>query len=98
MYACKRLFPLALTVIIITAITSFVFLPQVQWEQVISHMFATTLYFENWRLSLDAIDYLARGAATSPFQHFWSMSIQGQFYLIWPAILFISYFFCKKGV
>lgn len=92
----KRLFPLSFTVIIITTIVSFALLPQVQWEQVISYMLATTFYFENWRLSLDAVDYLARDMSASPFQHFWSMSIQGQFYLIWPFVLFVAYIFATK--
>ncbi|MGH3325236.1 MAG: acyltransferase family protein, partial [Streptomyces sp.] len=42
---------------------------------------------ENWRLALNAVDYLAGGADVSPVQHFWSLGIQGQFYLIWPALL-----------
>lgn len=92
----KRLFPLAFTVIIFTTFLSFIFLPKVQWEQVISHMFASTFYFENWRLSLDSVDYLAKDYAASPFQHFWSMSVQGQFYLIWPCILFIAYLLAQK--
>lgn len=92
----KRLFPLALTVIIfITGVSMFV-LPQVQWDQTISHMFASTLFFENWRLSLDAVDYLAQDNAASPFQHFWSMSIQGQFYLLWPFLMFIAYMLARK--
>lgn len=92
----KRLFPLALTVIFITTVLALFLLPEVQRNQIISHMFASTLYFENWRLSLDAVDYLTQDQAASPFQHFWSMSIQGQLYIIWPSILFAAYFLAQK--
>ena len=39
-------------------------------------MTASTFYFENWRLALDAVDYLAQDHAVSPFQHFWSLGVQ----------------------
>ncbi|MFJ7951628.1 acyltransferase family protein [Lysinibacillus sp. NPDC096418] len=92
----KRLFPLALTVIIFIAGLSIFLLPRVQWEQIISHMFASTLFFENWRLSLDAVDYLAQDNVASPFQHFWSMSVQGQFYILWPCLIFLAYILARK--
>lgn len=92
----KRLFPLALTVIIFITGLSIVLLPQVQWDQITSHMLASTLFFENWRLSLDAVDYLAQADVASPFQHFWSMSVQGQFYIIWPFLIFLTYILAQK--
>lgn len=92
----KRLFPLALTVIIFITGLSIVLLPQVQWDQITSHMLASTLFFENWRLSLDAVDYLAQADVASPFQHFWSMSVQGQFYILWPFLIFLTYILAQK--
>ncbi|MEG0448439.1 MAG: acyltransferase family protein, partial [Lysinibacillus sp.] len=92
----KRLFPQALIVTLTVAVVSIFLIPKVQWEQIISHMFASTMYFENWRLAIDAVDYLARDEAASPFQHYWSLSIQGQFYLLWPALIFIAYFLARK--
>ncbi|KOS66338.1 acyltransferase [Lysinibacillus contaminans] len=92
----KRLFPLALTVIIFITGLSILLLPRVQWDQTISHMFASTLFFENWRLSLDAVDYLAQDNVASPFQHFWSMSVQGQFYILWPCLIFAAYILARK--
>ncbi|MFJ7737314.1 acyltransferase family protein [Lysinibacillus sp. NPDC097287] len=92
----KRLFPLALTVIIFITGLSIFLLPQVQWDQITSHMLASTLFFENWRLSLDAVDYLAQADVASPFQHFWSMSVQGQFYILWPCLIFVTYILAQK--
>lgn len=92
----KRLFPLALTVILFITGLSIFLLPRVQWDQTISHMFASTLFFENWRLSLDAVDYLAQDNVASPFQHFWSMSVQGQFYILWPCLIFAAYILAQK--
>ena len=44
---------------------------------------ASALYAENWLLIVNSVDYLARDSSDSPLQHFWAMSIQGQFYIIW---------------
>ena len=92
----KRLFPLAYIVIFVTAIASLFILPKVQWDSLVAHMYASIGYFENWRLSLDAVDYLAREESASPFQHYWSLSVQGQFYVAWPFIIFFAYYLARK--
>lgn len=92
----RRLFPQALLVIIVIGSLALLFLPQLEWSPIITHMAASTLYFENWRLALDAVDYLARDHAVSPFQHFWSMSLQGQFYILWPILITYVYFLAQK--
>ena len=66
----KRLFPQALFVTLAVGISAIFIIPKVQWESFISHIFASTFYFENWRLAIDSVDYLARDNATSPLQHF----------------------------
>ena len=48
---------------------------------------AAALFLENWRLAADAVDYAARSTMSSPVQHFWSLSIQGQFFLVWPLLV-----------
>lgn len=87
----KRLFPQALFVSLITGISAFFIIPKVQWEALVTHIVASTFYFENWRLAIDSVDYLARDNATSPFQHFWSLSLQGQFYITYPLVIFIVF-------
>ncbi len=84
----KRLFPLAYIVIFVTAVSSLYILPKVQWDSLVAHIYASIGYFENWRLSLDAVDYLAREEPASPFQHYWSLSVQGQFMLSGHLLFF----------
>src|SRR5699024_6601674 len=40
--------------------------------------------------------YGAAGADTSPFQHFWSLSVQGQFYVIWPPVTMFAVLLAKR--
>ena len=92
----RRLFPQALLVITVIGSLTLLFLPQLEWGPIITHMTASTLYFENWRLAFDAVDYLARDQAVSPLQHFWSLGVQGQFYIIWPLLITFVYFLARK--
>ena len=48
---------------------------------------ASALYVENWHLASAAVDYQALGDAPSPVQHFWSLSVEEQFYLVWPLLI-----------
>jgi peptidoglycan/LPS O-acetylase OafA/YrhL len=86
----RRLFPAAAVVLIGVLIGTLLLLPRTHWRDTLSEVLASALYFENWRLALNAVDYLAGGASASPVQHFWSLGIQGQFYLIWPALLMVA--------
>ena len=91
----NRLFPASFTILFIVTIACIIWLPQVQWDQTAKELFATALYFENWQLAFNSVDYLAQNNEASPFQHFWASSIQGQFYIIWPLLLFISILLSK---
>jgi peptidoglycan/LPS O-acetylase OafA/YrhL len=65
-------------------------LPRTLWDQTIRQTFTSIFYVQNWQLALDAVDYLQEGQAASPLQHYWALSVQGQFYLLWPIVLAAS--------
>ncbi|SDO12590.1 acyltransferase family protein [Halobacillus aidingensis] len=92
----KRLFPIAFSVLIFVIITSFYFLPQSQWSTIIKEVAASLVYFENWELASNSVDYLAQNNVASPVQHFWAMSTQFQFYIIWTLVLITSIAIAKK--
>ena len=82
-----RLLPTAALVVLATLAGTRLFLPQSQWNQAPEGAVAALLGHTNWRLALDSVDYLARTGVPDPFQHFWSLSVQWQFYLLWPALI-----------
>lgn len=92
----KRLFPLAFTVIAISAIVSIFLVPMSSWRQTIAELFASMFYFQNWQLANSAVDYLGQNNEASPFQHFWALSIQGQFYVTWPIVITLVYLLATK--
>jgi len=79
----RRLLPAALTVLIAVVLVRALILPPfLDGPEIV----ASALYFENWFLAFSAIDYLAADDPHSAVQHFWAMSIQGQFYVIWFVV------------
>lgn len=92
----RRLFPIAFTVLLFTTVFSILILPKSVWKQTIPEIFSSAFYFQNWQLANTAVDYLARDNVASPFQHFWALSIQGQFYVTWPLIIILAYFAARK--
>lgn len=83
----RRLLPASLLVIAVSAVVTFLVVPQSYWLQYMRELGAATVYLENWALANDAVNYLAADNTASPVQHFWSLSVEEQFYIAWPLLL-----------
>lgn len=82
-----RLLPASLVVILTTTVATLLWVPESRWEQFLSQALGSALYVQNWVLAQTATDYSASGADPSAFQHFWSLSVEEQFYLVLPLLL-----------
>ena len=84
----RRLLPAAAVTIVGVLAVAFVCYPQTEWPRVWSEGWSSLFYVENWTLAFSEVDYYARDSVTpSPFQHFWSLSVQGQVFILWPLII-----------
>jgi len=92
----KRLLPNALIVLIFVVIVGYFILPEARHGETIREIIASLFYVENWQLAVTGTDYLAQDNEQSPVQHFWAMSIQGQFYIIWFLIISATIFLNNK--
>lgn len=81
-----RLVPVAALVVAVTLLGARFLYPEARWRDSVAEASAAALYHLNWHLALESVDYLARDGG-GPFLHFWSLSIQGQFYLLWPLMI-----------
>ncbi len=94
LHVFQRLLPVATVVIAGTTIASFFVLAPSRWAQIVTDAKSSLFYFQNWNLAFSSVDYYAQNASVkSPFQHFWSLSIQGQIFIIWPLLFAaVAYF------
>ena len=92
----RRLLPASALVLVVTLIASILFLPSLSLPSVTVDISAAALYISNIVFAFRATDYFAAGAAPSPILHFWSLGVEEQFYLFWPAIFLIVAYGAKK--
>lgn len=87
----RRLLPASLLVLALTLVAARLVAPPLTWAATAREAVAAALYVENWSLASSAVDYLAADAAPTPVQHFWSLSVEEQFYLVWPVLVLAAF-------
>jgi len=88
----RRLIPAAALVLTATWIASRVIEPATQFANTAQQILASALYYQNWQLSSDAVNYFKSDDAATPVQHFWSLSVEEQFYIVWPLLFLLAAF------
>ncbi len=83
----KRILPASTAVLLVTVLASWmVFLSgrasAIAWDSIAAFFFVA-----NWRFAATDTDYWAADSAVSPVQHYWSLGVEEQFYVVWPILL-----------
>jgi peptidoglycan/LPS O-acetylase OafA/YrhL len=86
----RRLLPAGIVVLLATAAAATWLLPPLQARAVLGDAVASALYAANYRFAVQGTDYLAADTPPSPFQHYWSLGVEEQFYLVWPPLLILT--------
>ncbi|MDR7346944.1 peptidoglycan/LPS O-acetylase OafA/YrhL [Enteractinococcus fodinae] len=82
----RRILPAATVVLAFVAVLTLLILPRTRWDEIGVEIIASAFYLVNWVLA-DGTDYLHAEEAASPIQHFWTLAVEEQFYILWPALL-----------
>lgn len=89
LHTFKRLLPPAALVILLSLAATAALLPPSQWATVMRQAVASVTYVQNIALVVAEVDYQARDASSAPLlQHFWSLSMQGQVFVVWPLLFY----------
>jgi peptidoglycan/LPS O-acetylase OafA/YrhL len=92
----RRLLPAAVVVIIATSLMFVLVAPLVQRLPMVEDAQSSLLYYANWHFLTASTDYFAADVDKSPFLHFWSLSIEEQYYLCFPVLLLVLIKFAKR--
>jgi peptidoglycan/LPS O-acetylase OafA/YrhL len=83
----RRILPLAVVVLALTVAVSAYAYSGPRFEEVRTDALWAALFAANWRFAAVGSDYFALGQTPSPVQHFWSLGVEEQFYLVWPWLV-----------
>lgn len=93
----RRLLPAAFLVLAVSLLLLVVFIPYPRWDRNAWEIAASAGYVENWLLAAMSVDYSALNDAASLVQHYWSLSVEEQFYIVWPLLLLAAVALARRG-
>ena len=95
----RRILPLASVVIVLSLIASWAVFSTARFAGIAQDGLWAFLSAANWHLAIIGTDYMQAGGAVSPLQHFWSLAVEEQFYIVWPwlTVLMLGWGASKLG-
>ncbi len=86
----RRILPAAAIVVAATICVAPLVVSPLDMTRVAADGASSILSFANIRFAATDLDYFAPSLTPSPFRQFWSLAVEEQFYLLWPALLIIA--------
>jgi peptidoglycan/LPS O-acetylase OafA/YrhL len=86
----RRILPAATFVLIATVLATYYLLGTIRGAVTALDGRWTAAFAANLRFAIQGTDYFGRRLAPSPLQHYWSLAVEEQFYLVWPALLLLT--------
>lgn len=83
----RRLLPVSSFVAVTTLVASYLWLEPLRMKTLVSDVFAVATFSSNFVFAHRGADYLQSTLPPSPLQHYWSLAVEEQFYIVWPALI-----------
>ena len=92
----KRILPSALLVLTVTVIAAHYLFPAIRAKATLVDALYAAVFAANIHFEVIGTDYFQVGQPPSPIQHYWSLSIEEQFYFVWPALLVLIFAMTRR--
>ncbi|MEO9325811.1 acyltransferase family protein [Nocardioides sp. C4-1] len=86
----RRIVPAATVVLAVTMVASVVYLNFLEVIDATRDAVWAAFFVANLRFATEGVDYFALEDAPSPFQHYWSLAVEEQFYIVWPVLVALA--------
>ena len=93
----RRLLPAALVTLAATTAVAYVIFLAGRFQETVADVVWAGLFGANINFARQETDYFAATEPPSMVQHFWSLSVEEQFYLFWPALILLAFAFPVSG-
>ena len=88
----RRILPAAALTLVATIVASYFLLNVIRAKQVVIDSIWASLFAANVHFAREGTDYFAQWQPPSPIQHYWTLAVEEQFYLVWPAVVSLVLF------
>lgn len=92
----RRLVPALATVVATTTVVGAIVLSPLEMRTFATSALSSVSYVSNFLFAHQATDYFAHDLNTNPFLHTWSLSVEEQFYLVWPFIAVLAIIVARR--
>jgi peptidoglycan/LPS O-acetylase OafA/YrhL len=92
----RRLLPAAMIVLLFCIVVTALWVPITGRQSIYNQILAAGAYFLNWFLAATSLNYFTSGSSWSPVTHYWSLSAEEQFYIVWPLLIVVALLIMRK--